>query len=391
MKIQQAYRFKLRPVSSARETELLKTLGSCRFVWNKLFLLNQARLKRGQRILTANQMDKMLPLMKRNWPFLATDPYSSSLQHVCKRLYRAYMDGFDTKQPLKRMPSLKKPHSTTGAYYPAKKDVRVDGARVRLPKIGWFGFFKSQDIEGTICNATLKRETNGWFVSIQTEREIEQPVHPSCFSVGVDVGVAKFAAIVNTETGYRSVIKPINSFRRHEKQLAKEQRKLSRKERFSNNWKKQKKVISKLHTRIANVRRDFLHRVSTDISNSHAMVCVEDLKILNMTKSAKGTVEKPGTNVKQKSGLNKSILDQGWGMFREFLEYKLKWNGGELIRVPAPYTSQRCPPCGHTSKDNRKSQAKFVCVQCGHSDNADFVGATNVHRAGQAHCGKRAA
>ena len=120
------------------------------------------------------------------------------------------------------------------------------------------------------------------------------------------------------------------------------------------------------------------------------MVCIEDLQVRNMSKSAKGTAEAPGKNVRSKSGLNKAILDQGWFEFRRQLEYKLDWNGGYLIAVPPHNTSRTCPCCGHISADNRKTQAIFRCVACGHKAHADVVGALNIlargHRA--ATCGE---
>ena len=97
-----------------------------------------------------------------------------------------------------------------------------------------------------------------------------------------------------------------------------------------------------------------------------------------MSRSAAGTVEQPGRNVKQKTGLNRSIPDQGWGEFRRQLEYKLCWAGGQLRAVPAMNTSRTCPRCRHVSKDNRKSQAVFACVECGFRENADLVAAINI-------------
>ncbi len=114
------------------------------------------------------------------------------------------------------------------------------------------------------------------------------------------------------------------------------------------------------------------------------LTCIEALAVLNMSKSAAGSVEKPGKNVRAKSGLNKSILDQGWFEFRRQLDYKLAWNGGWLVAVPPQYTSRTCPCCGHVSADNRKTQAQFACVECGYEENADVVGAINVLRAGHA-------
>ena len=97
-----------------------------------------------------------------------------------------------------------------------------------------------------------------------------------------------------------------------------------------------------------------------------------------MSKSAAGSADKPGQNVQAKSGLNKSILDQGWFEFRRQLEYKLAWNGGMLVTVPAHNTSRTCPQCGCISADNRKTQALFRCVECGHEGNADHIGAINI-------------
>ncbi|ENT3830761.1 RNA-guided endonuclease InsQ/TnpB family protein, partial [Escherichia coli] len=102
------------------------------------------------------------------------------------------------------------------------------------------------------------------------------------------------------------------SFQKNQKTLARLQRQLSRKVKFSNNWQKQKRKIQRLHSRIANIRRDYLHKVTTTVSKNHAMIVIEDLKVSNMSKSAAGTVSQPGRNVRAKSGLNRSILDQGW-------------------------------------------------------------------------------
>jgi IS605 OrfB family transposase len=166
--------------------------------------------------------------------------------------------------------------------------------------------------------------------------------------------------------------------------LAKQQRKLSRKKKFSSNWKKQQRKIAKLHHRIACIRKDFLHKASTIISKNHAVIIIEDLKVSNMSRSAKGTIEEPGRNVKAKSGLNKSILDQGWAEFRRQLEYKQLWRGGEVVTIHPSYTSQACSACGHVSSENRKTQSRFECVACGFAENADLNAALNIEVAGQA-------
>ncbi|MEK6653882.1 MAG: transposase, partial [Thermodesulfobacteriota bacterium] len=119
-------------------------------------------------------------------------------------------------------------------------------------------------------------------------------------------------------------------------------------------------------------------KATTTISQNHAIVCVEDLQVRNMSKSAAGSSDSPGRNVRAKSGLNKSILDQGWFEFRRQLEYKQAWLGGEVLAVPPRNTSRTCPACGHVSAENRQTQARFACVECGYENNADLVGAINI-------------
>ena len=198
-------------------------------------------------------------------------------------------------------------------------------------------------------------------------------------AVGIDLGIARFATL-SDGTFYA----PLHSFKRYQDRLRKAQQALSRKQRFTRNWKKAKAKVQRIHIRIANARRDYLHKATTAISKTHAMVCLEDLQVKNLSASASGTREHPGQNVRAKSGLNKAILDQGWFEFRRQLEYKLSWNGGWLVAVPPQRTSQTCPWCGHMTADNRQTQARFCCVSCGFEEHADLVGAINILRAGHA-------
>ena len=212
-----------------------------------------------------------------------------------------------------------------------------------------------------------------WFMAIQTEREIETPSIAASRSIGIDMGITRFATLSDA-----TYLEPLNSFKKKQQALARYQRRMSKKMKFSSNWKKAKAKVQKIHREIANSRKDFLHKASTTISKNHALVCVEDLQIKNMSKSAKGNFEEPGIKVKQKSGLNRAILDQGWGEFRRQLSYKMEWNGGLLVAVPAKNTSRTCPCCGHVSAENRQTQAQFLCVACGYANNADVVGAINI-------------
>ncbi|MDP2211063.1 MAG: transposase [Candidatus Aquicultor sp.] len=246
-------------------------------------------------------------------------------------------------------------------------------------KLGWLRYRNSRDVPGAVKQVTVSGRGGKWFVSIQTEREVPAPVHPSSSMVGLDVGVARFATLSDG-----TVYAPVSSYRKHERRLVFLQRQMSRKSKFSNNWKKAKARLQKLHTKIANIRCDSLHKTSHEISQNHAIVVIEDLPIRNMSKSAAGTADSPGHNVSSKSGLNKSILDQGWFEFRRQLEYKQQWRGGRVIAVAPQNTSRTCSACGHVAKENRKTQAQFKCVECAYSENADLNAAHNILAAGHA-------
>jgi len=227
--------------------------------------------------------------------------------------------------------------------------------------------------------------TRRWNCKWNAERKVRNTLNDS--AIGIDLGITAFATL-SDGTKYSAP----NVFRRSEKRLARVQRKLSRKQKFSVNWRKQLRKVQKLHKIISDIRRDFLHRVTTIICKNHAVVVIEDLNVKAMSVSAAGTVENPGKNVKAKSGLNKSILDQGWGAFRRFLEYKLAWAGGTLIAVPPKHTSTSCSACGFSCSENRTSQATFACVKCNHRQNADLNAAQNILAAGRAviACGEKA-
>lgn len=295
---------------------------------------------------------------------------------MLKDLDCAYKNFFEKRADF---PTFKKKGDSNSFCFPQGFEIDASNSRIKFPKLGWIRYRKSRDILGKAKNVTVSYVAGKWHASIQTEREIEQPVHPSTSIVGIDLGVTLFAALSDG-----TLFKPVNALRKSAEKMAKYQGSLSRKTKFSQNWKKQKAKITRLHQRVAYARNDFLHKTSTLISKNHAMIVIEDLKVTNMSRSAAGTVEAPGRMVKAKSGLNKAILDMGWGEFRRQLEYKQGWLGGDVLAVNPRNTSRKCPACGHVSAENRKSQAKFECVKCGHAANADLNAAINILRAGHA-------
>lgn len=356
---------------------MIRFSGSCRFLFNKALSIQKERYAAGEKKLSYEALSKALTDWKSEpeMVWLREAP-AQSLQQTLMDLDRAYTNFFAKRASL---PRFKKKGRSRGSFrYPQSCKIDQENGRLFLPKLGWIRYRKSRDVLGTLKNVTVSQSNGKWFASLQTEREVEIPARQGT-SVGIDMGITRFATLSDG-----TVFEPLNIFKRHEKALAKAQRRLSRKTKFGKNWKKEKEKVQRVHAKIANTRRDYLHKTSTAISKNHAIVSVEDLRVRNMSASASGTVETPGINVRAKSGLNKAILDQGWGEFLRQLEYKMLWSGGHFIAVPAKNTSRTCPSCGHIAKENRKTQSQFLCVECGFEENADLVGAINVLRAGHA-------
>ena len=372
MKILKAFKFEIRP-NGEQIRKMNQSCGCSRFVYNKALALHNEEYQRDKAFFKYEKYANMLPEWKKAFEWLK-EPPSQMLQQSLKDLEKAFKN---LKQGM-GLPKFKKKGDKDSFRLPQGCKLEQHNNRIYLPKIGWIRYRNHREVLGKIKNVTVSKKCGKWFVSIQTEFEQETPL-PKGGEVGIDMGIARFATLSNGE-----YIEPINALTHWKGKLAKLQRQLKNKTKFSNNWKKLKLKISRLHNRIANIRKNFLHQTSSAISKKHAVVYMEDLQVSNMSKSAKGTAEEHGRNVKAKSGLNRSILDQSWSEFRRQLDYKLLWNGGHLVTVPPQNTSRCCPVCSHTDKENRKTQAKFACIVCGYESNADLVGAINILRRGQA-------
>ena len=373
MLVQKSYQYEL--ILNGEQVRKLKQFcGCCRFVFNKGLEEVKKYYDSTGHFLNYAQLTAFLPKWKQDADWLK-DCHSQVLQQSMKNLSQALMN---FSASLANFPRFKAKGRKDSCRFPQGFKSDQNNNRIYLLKIGWVRYHNSRRIAGTIKNITISTKCGKWYVSIQTEYEQEQLVH-SGSDIGIDMGVVRFATLSDGR-----YFNPVNAFKTLKGKLVKLQRQLKRKTKGSNSWKKLVAKIGKLHHRIANIRKNFLHQISNTISKNHATVYVEDLQVKNMSKSAKGTMEKHGKMVKQKSGLNRAILDQAWYEFRRQLEYKLRWRGGQLILVAPQYTSQCCPACGHTAKANRTTQALFCCVQCGYIGNADVVGAMNVLQRGRA-------
>ena len=237
-----------------------------------------------------------------------------------------------------------------------------------VPKIGWVRFRWSRPVPGA-KSFRVKRDLAGrWWISFA---HIPVPVAGpgSGDAVGIDRGVAVSAAL--SDGSMHSCPKPDGTIKRL-------QRKLARQQKGSNRRAETKRQLARAHAREADRRKDWAEKLSTDVARQYDLIRIEDLKIRNMLKSAKGTAESPGSNVAQKSGLNREISRSGWGVLETRLEQKAP---GRVEKINPAYTSQRCSACGHVDKKSRKSQADFECTACGFRCNADVNAARNI-RAG---------
>ena len=369
----QAFEFEIHP-NGAQQRRIKQFCGCARFVFNKA-LDGQKQAYEADNNTTFNytKIANLLPQWKKTLPWLK-DCHSQVLQQSLKDLKSAYCNFFEKRA---NFPRFKKKGIKESIRFPQGCKLEQHNNRLYLPKIGWVKYRNSRNVIGEIKNVTVSKKCGRFYVSIQTEYEVEIPQHQGG-EIGIDMGIVRFATLSNGE-----YFEPLNAFKTYKGKLAKLQRQLKNKIKFSKNWQKLQAKIAKLHHKIANCRKDFLHKISSVISKNHAMIYVEDLQVSNMSKSAKGTAKQPGTNVAQKSGLNRAILDQSWTEFRRQLDYKAQWQGGALVAVPPHNTSRTCPCCGYIDKENRPTQAKFECIECGYTENADVVGAINILERGR--------
>lgn len=376
VKVARTYRFRLEPTPSLAR-RVSRIAGCCRFVYNRALAVQRERLDRGEPRLGYAALCRELTAWRAGGEttFLAQAPVHA-LQQALKDLDGAYRSFFEGRTDA---PRFKKKGRRDAFRYPDRTQFQVDEThgRVKLPKLGWVRYRKSRTLAGAPKQLTIAREGRHWFVSIHAEHDLDVPRHPSASAVGVDLGVVRFAALSTGE-----VLAPADAFRRHRARLRRMQRALARKLKFGRNWQKQKTRIEQLHLKVARIRRDFLHKASTAISKTHAIVVLENLRVKSITGARSSTIAAGGVRVRAR--LNASVLDQGWGEFRRQLEYKQRWRGGAVIAVDPRNTSRTCAQCGHVAAESRPSRDEFRCVACGHCADADVNAARNILAAGHA-------
>ncbi|WP_440069969.1 RNA-guided endonuclease InsQ/TnpB family protein [Streptosporangium sp. OZ121] len=250
---------------------------------------------------------------------------------------------------------------------------------VRLQGIGHVRVHRHRPVKGRAKTISVKREGSRWYLVLSCDDVPAQTLPPAGAVVGLDMGVA---SLVITSDG-EHLANPRHLTASAEL-LAAAQQDLARKKRGSKRRGKAVARVAALHAKVRRQRLDGAHKATLRLVRDYDVIVHEDLRIANMTRSASGTLEAPGTNVAQKSGLNRSILDAGWGVFLTILSHKAESAGRELVAVNPANTSRTCARCGHCAQENRVTQAEFACTACGHTAHADVNAAINILRAGLA-------
>jgi putative transposase len=367
-------RFRLYP-SATQEVLLLEQCGHARYVWN--LGLEQRLMWRRWKGPTPgfNAQSAQLTEARSAEPWLACGSRMVQ-QQALRDLDQAWQQFFAGTN---RRPKWRKAGEDEGLRIVGHEALRVrqdnrSRSSALVPKIGWVPFKRSSALVDW-KSYRIKRDRSGrWHIAFAV---IPDPIPAPGTGevVGVDRGVSVAVALSTGEMTSPAGLSPKEAER-----LLRLQRRLARSQRGSNRRRKVRTLIAGLKARDGNRRKDWVEKTSTDLARRFDVIRVENLNIKGMTRSARGTMEKPGRNVAQKTGLNRGILKSGWGVLVTRLEQKAT---GRVEKVRAAYTSQTCNVCKHIASESRKSQAIFVCVACGHRANADVNAARNI-AAGQA-------
>jgi putative transposase len=372
------FRYRLDP-SPRQAAALGRWAGCARALYNAALEQRRTAYRMGQRATWAAQ-DAELSDAKRAHPWLA-EPHSDVCQQALRDLDRAFARFFRGEGGYPRF--RRKGRERFRIQNRAKGQIAVRRlsrkvGEVRIPKLGWVRFRWSRQPAGEIKHLTVSCDALGWHVSLCCERETAAAATNIGAPVGLDRGVAAVVATSDGRTYAMSGLPPGQAER-----LRRLGRKAGRQEtarrhrpngqrRRSARHQRTLDAIAKLRAREARIRRDFLHKLTTDLAKSHGMVAIESLDVAALTGSARGSVDEPGTNVRAKAALNRAILAQGWGELRRQLAYKCERHGGQLVDdVPARDTSRRCAECGEIDAASRSGR-RFTCTACGHTDDADI-------------------
>ena len=357
-----------------QQQQLARAMGCCRFWWNHaLNICNQTYKETGKGI-SRTGLNALLPKLKKEYEWLKTDVYSQSLQQTTLNLSRAFINFFEKRA---RYPRFKSKHSKQSVGFP--QHTSIDGDYLKLPKIGLVRGVFDRRYAGKIKTVTISRNSTGkYFASIIYEVE-------ACFIssngnkiLGIDLGVKDFA-IVHDGTKTSKYANP-RHIKKHARNLARKQKKLARKKLGSKTRQKVKKLVAKVHARISNSRQDFLHKLSRKLTNESQVVVVENLNVRGLVRNHK---------------LAKAISDVSWGMFVNFLSYKLEREDKKLVEINRFFPSSHiCPECLTQQPKMDLSVREWTCINnaCNAYHDRDEAASRNIRAEGirmlqVSHCG----
>ena len=402
MDIKRAYRYRFYP-TEGQARELARTFGSARFVYNHFLRLRTDAWFNEQKRLNYNDTSSLLTRLKRDPEFTWLSEVSSvPVQQSLRHLQTAFGNFFSRRAGYPAFHSKRGPQSVT--YVTTGFTFDQDARKLTLAKmeeplnIRWS---RTIPKKAKATSVTVSKDSvNRYFISILCDDEVEQLAH-SNKQIGIDMGLNHFLITSDGE----KVTAP-NLYRKFEKKLQRLQRQQTRKMETaklaagipkgkaipkgvkipkSKNWLKDQMKINRVHAKITDARRDFQHKLSTRLIRENQTISLETLAVKNMSRSAKGTEDKPGRMVKQKSGLNKSILDASWSEFIKQLEYKASWYGRKIIGIDRWYpSSKRCSSCGFVLKELSLKTRSWSCPECGSHHDRDVNAARNILAAGLA-------
>ena len=377
--MRKAYKFRLYPTKK-QEEKLFWTLNRCRELYNAALSERKDAYRMAGKSISYYEQKRDLPEIKEIRPEYH-DIHSQVLQDVLLRLKRAFDRFFERVKKGEKpgYPRFQGRNRYASFTYP-QSGFLLEERQVTLSKIGTLKVKVHRKVEGTIKTCTIKYEAGQWYVIFSCEVEQPEPLPLSYEDVGIDLGITHFAAISNGE-----FIESPRHYRQAENKLKKLQKALSHKKRGSHRRKRAVQAIARAHRRIRNQRRDFVHKASRKLVNRYQVMVLEDLQTKNLISRPKPKLdEETGRYVPNgavaKGGLNKSILDAGWGMFTEMLSAKAAWAGRTVIFVDPKYTSQICPGCG---KVRRKTlEERWHSCECGCELDRDTASAKIILSAG---------
>jgi len=356
-----AIKVRLYPTSE-QQVALSKSFGCARWYWN--FSLNACiqYYERTGKSSSLATYKGMLPQLKKEHPWLKEDCYSAVLQCVAINLNKAYKNFFEGRA---KFPRFKSKHHQQSIQYP--QNVTVTGGKLVVPKIGEIKAVFHREITGTIKTVTItKTPSDKYFASILCDTDVKDREVPGNKILGIDLGLKDFAITHDGE----EVVKYSNPkhLKRHEKNLRRKQQKLARKTKGSKTRQKAKKLVAKVHERVSNTRQDFLHKLSRKLVDDSQIIVVEKLHIKGMVRNRK---------------LSKSISDVGWGMFVNFLAYKLECKQGELIEIDRFFpSSKKCSCCNYVIDELPLDIREWDCPSCSTHHDRDANAAMNIRKEG---------